>query len=75
MTIPKQSYLVYPANGDAATQYQVCKAVIEPSGVLALYAIDQAGIDILVHAFNANAWRELKRMPALDFTNEPVKAV
>jgi hypothetical protein len=61
MTKQKYVYLVFPANGKSATEHQANAAVVEESGVLALYASDEAGNNNLIHAFNANAWREVQR--------------
>lgn len=58
-------YLVFPSNGGTATEHHVHRAAVEESGVLALYATDEAGNDTLIHAFNKNVWQEVKRMHAV----------
>lgn len=57
----KQTYLVFPSNGGPATSCVAEKAVIEPSGVLALYEAGEDGKDSLIKAFAVNEWKTVER--------------
>jgi hypothetical protein len=61
MQAPTHRYLVFRRDSPTAAEHLANKAMVEPSGTLALYLTDSQGVDHLVRAFAPACWRELER--------------
>lgn len=55
----KNTYMVFPPGDQTAQTHKANEAVVEPSGVLALYNIDQNGKRHLIQAYSSGAWRKV----------------